>query len=90
MRTQRNALRWLGVCLVIALAGCVNAPPKLEPPKQADVLRVPPLNARYNNSYYPRQAMPKRDGGRRLFSEMPNPRGPQMPNSPGSLGNRAF
>src|SRR5438093_1550948 len=51
---------WVGGCglgMILALAaGCRTMPPELKPPKQPEVLAVPPSEARYNTSIYPKEA----------------------------------
>ena len=80
-----------GVCFLLVLFGCRTSRPEVKPPPSPEVLSVPPAEARYNNSAYPKQAFADRDQGRMRAMEAPGVsqagmRGPGGPGGPG--GNR--
>jgi len=51
-----RASRLIGLWLLLAALGCRTMPPELKPPPEAEVLNVPPQEARFETSIYPREA----------------------------------
>ena len=43
-------------CVLLLTAGCRTAQPELKPTTEAEVLRSPPSEARFNSGGYPKQA----------------------------------
>jgi len=66
---------WISVgwlCLALALcSGCRTSQKQLvEPPKEADVLNIPPIeDARYNSAEYPQAALASRNKNRKLYDD---------------------
>jgi hypothetical protein len=87
---------WFGVCGLVGLmalaAGCRTMPPEVKPPKQPEVLSVPPSEPRYNTSVYPKEAFNSSDPFKRkednsvMPARMNGMGGPQM--NPGMMMNQ--
>jgi hypothetical protein len=78
---------------MLALAGgCRTLPPDVKPPKQPEVLNVPPAEARYDTSVYPKEAFAtpdlfkKKDDNQIMPARGPGMGGPQM--NPGMMMNQ--
>jgi hypothetical protein len=86
---------WLivSVYLVVLAAGCRTPQPNLKPADQPEVLSIPPADARYNTSSYPRQAFAtddpsKRFGGANSQQVIPARGGMGAPTSPAAMPGR--
>jgi len=51
------------VLFFVCLAGCRKSMPQIKPPTTAEVLAVPPLDTRYANNSYPKEAFADRESG---------------------------
>jgi hypothetical protein len=88
---------WMHVgCFALGLLicmGCRTPQPQLEPPKQPEVLHIPPVgDARYDSAEYPQQALAVRNKERKLNNSDNNPIMPARaggfgrPGAPGGIG----
>jgi hypothetical protein len=55
MTTMRGGM-WMVAMLLFVTVGCRTTQPVLKPDKQPEVLNVPPQEARFNTSTYPKMA----------------------------------
>ena len=55
MTTMRGGM-WMVALLLFLAVGCRTTQPVLKPDKQPEVLNVPPQEARFNTSTYPKMA----------------------------------
>jgi len=88
-------LKWgscavLVACLVLVV-GCRTRQPDLKPTKMEELYTTPPMEARYETSVYPKQAMTTpEDPGRRFFDSRNNIVPTRGGGMPGGMGGRGY